>query len=77
MTCAADMAVKGEEKWKHLLEWLHAKGDHPGFKDLFKGAVTWELWPGTWELCNTVIFVCGQCYTGLEKQHPLQEASLH
>lgn len=54
LTCVAGMAVKGEEKWEHLLEWLHVKGDHSGFKDLFKGAGN-TGWSVTWELCNTVI----------------------
>lgn len=76
LTHVPDMAVEGEEKRKHLLEWLHVKGDHSGFKDLFKGAGdTGCLSPGSCVTLSpqSVASVC----TGLEKQHPLQEAFLH
>lgn len=40
LTPVADMAVKGEEKWKHVLEWLHVKVDHSGFKIFLRELVT-------------------------------------
>ncbi|KAK4829695.1 hypothetical protein QYF61_006070 [Mycteria americana] len=72
----AVMTTEGEEeKWEHLLEWLHVKCSHSGIKDLLKEAGS-KGWPVTRKMCGTVISACGLCRTRLEK-HPLQDPPLH
>ena len=72
----ATMAVEAEEeKWEHLLEWLHVRQGHSGVKDLFKEAGG-KGWPVTRELCSMIISACSQYCTRLER-YALQEPPLH
>ena len=76
LTHLAVLATEGEEeKWEHLLEWLHVKCGHSGIKDLLKEAGS-RGWPITREMCSTIISACSLCHTRLEK-HPLQNPPLH
>ncbi|KAK4806458.1 hypothetical protein QYF61_013951 [Mycteria americana] len=69
LTRVAVMTIEAEEeKWEHLLEWLHVKRSHSGIKDLLKEAGS-RGWPVNREMCGTVISTCGLCRTRLEK-HP-------
>lgn len=77
LTHLARLTVEGEEeKWEHLLEWLHVKRGHSGSKDLFKEAVS-RVWSVTRKLYNTIISVCGLCRTGLGEHNPLKDQLLH
>lgn len=64
-----------EEKWRYLLEWLHVKHGCSGIEDLLREMVS-RGWPVTQRACETVIFVCSQCCTRLDR-HPLQDPPLH
>lgn len=76
LTHLASLVKEGEEeKWEHLLEWLHVKHGHSGVKDLLKETVS-RGWPVTQELRSTVISACGLCCTRLEK-HRLQDSPLY
>lgn len=49
------LAKEGEEeKWEHLLEWVHIKHGHSGLRDLLEaGSRGWRVTQG---LCSTAIF---------------------
>lgn len=37
---AEEKEAEQEEKWKHLLEWLHVKHGHSGMEDLLREVVS-------------------------------------
>lgn len=77
LTCLARLTVeREEEKWEHLLDWLHVKRGHSGSKDLFKEAVS-RGWSITRKLCETIISACGLCCTRLGEHNPFKGQPLH
>lgn len=46
--------TNNNQEWEHLLEWLHAKHDQPGWADLYSEVVA-QGWPISVKLCEQVV----------------------